>query len=160
MWHHSDKDVWVEISSNPDPITFCQNYGVWFTADQMIWKESEAADDDQGFGIFGQFGWAPGDRNLIQEYYGGGLVYKGLVPGRDADLLGIGFASAMFGSGIREQNLDQGIFMASSETAVESFYKFHYSQFISFQTDLQYIANPGGLYRDALLPGLRFEVVF
>lgn len=160
MWHHSDKDVWTEISADPNPRTFCQNYGVWYTADQMIWKESEAADDDQGFGIFGQFGWAPGNRNLIQEYYGGGLVYKGIVPGRDADLFGIAFASAMFGSGIRAQNLDQGIFMDRSETAVEAFYKIQYSPFVSFQPDIQYIANPGGLYRDALLPGMRFEVVF
>lgn len=76
FWHHSDKNVWTELSANPDPITFVQNYGVWATGDQMIWKESETEDDDQGFGIFGQFGWAPADRNIIQEYYGGGCDYK------------------------------------------------------------------------------------
>jgi porin len=128
--------------------------------DQMVWKESEGTDDDQGLGVFGQFGWAPGDRNVLGEYYGGGLVYKGLLPGRDSDLFGVGFANAMFGRGFQVQSAALGDVLARSETAVETFYKLQYSPAVSFQPDLQYIANPGGLYRDALLPGLRFEVIF
>jgi porin len=160
MWHHNDKEVWVELTDAPDPRTFNQNYGVFLTADQMVWKESEGSDDDQGLGIFGQFGWAPGNRNVLGEYYGGGLVYKGLLPSRDSDLIGLGFASAMFGRGFQMQSAAQGDELARSETAVEMFYKHQYSPAISLQPDLQYIANPGGLYRDALLPGFRFEVIF
>jgi porin len=160
MWHHSDKDVWTELTADPNPRTFAQNYGTWTTADQIIWKESECPGNDQGLGIFGQFGWAPGNRNLIQEYYGGGLVYKGFLPGRDEDLIGLAFANAIFGSGIRAQQAATGDAMKSNETATELFYKYQYSPFISIQPDLQYIANPGGLFRDALLAGLRFEVVF
>lgn len=160
MWHHNDKEVWTELTDAPNPRTFNQNYGVFFTMDQMVWKESEGTDDDQGLGVFGQFGWAPGDRNVLGEYYGGGLVYKGLLPGRDSDLFGVGFANAMFGRGFQVQSAALGDVLARSETAVETFYKLQYSPAISFQPDLQYIANPGGLYRDALLPGLRFEVIF
>ena len=158
VWHHSDRNVWVELSDNPNPVTFCQNYGTWTTADQMIWKESDSSDDDQGLGIFGQFGWAPGDRNLIQEYWGGGAVYKGLLPGRDSDLIGFGIASAMFSSGIRTQNAAANVEMTRTETSYELFYKYQHSKFISLQPDMQFISNPGGLYKDALVGGLRFEV--
>ncbi len=159
IWHHSDSDVWVELSANPFPTTFQQNYGVWTTGDQMVWKESSSSDDDQGLGIFGQFGWAPGDRNLFQEYYGGGLVYKGLLPGRDSDLMGFGIAAAMFSSGIRNQNAAANIDMTRFETYYETFYKYQVSNFISLQPDVQFISNPGGLYKDAVVGGLRFEVV-
>jgi porin len=159
IWHHSDKEVWVELSANPNPVTFNQNYGTWTTADQMIWKESDSSDDDQGLGLFGQFGWAPGDRNLLQEYYGGGAVYKGLLPGRDSDLIGFGVAAAMFSSGTRTQNAAAGIDMTRFETDYELFYKYQHSKFISLQPDMQYISNPGGLYKDTLVGGLRFEVV-
>ncbi len=159
VWHHSDKNVWTELSANPNPVTFNQNYGMWTTADQLLWKESETEDDDQGFGVFGMFGWAPSDRNIFQEYYGGGAVYKGLLPSRDHDLIGFGIASALFSSGMRSQNAAAGIQMDRFETAYELFYKYQYSPFISLQPDIQYISNPGGLYKDALVPGLRFEVV-
>jgi len=159
LWHHSDKNVWTELSANPNPTTFNQNYGIWTIVDQMIWKESESDDDDQGFGVFGQFSWAPGDRNLFQEYYGGGFVYKGLLPGRDHDLIGFGVASAMFSNGFRAQSAAAGDNVSRFETAYELFYKYQHSKFISLQPDIQYIANPGGLYKDALVAGLRFEVV-
>ena len=160
IWHHTDPEVWVELSDALNPRTLNQNYGLFITADQMLWKESEGTDDDQGLGIFGQFGWAPGDRNLIGEYYGGGLVYKGLLPNRDSDLVGVGFANAMFGRGFQLQSASQGNQLARHETAVEAFYKLLISPAVSFQPDIQYIANPGGQYRDALLPGMRFEVIF
>lgn len=159
IWHHSDKDVWVELSANPNPVTFNQNYGVWTTADQMIWKESDSADDDQGLGVFGQFGWAPGDRNLLQEYYGGGAVYKGLLTGRDSDLIGFGIAAAMFSSGFRTQNAAANIDITRFETDYELFYKYQHSRFISLQPDMQYISSPGGMYKDTIVAGLRFEVV-
>lgn len=159
MWHHSDKEVWSELTAGQNPRTFNQNYGVFHSFDQLLWKESEAADDDQGLGMFGQFGWAPGNRNTLQEYYGGGFVYKGFVPGRDDDLIGVGFANVLFGSGFRAQSAAQGDNVGTHETAVETFYKCQLSPYFSVQPDVQFIANPSGLYRDALVPGMRFEVV-
>jgi len=159
LWHHSDKNVWSEQTANQNPITYHQNYGVWTTFDQMLWKESGGEDNDQGLGIFGQFGWAPGNRNPLQEYYGVGLVYKGLMPGRNSDLIGFGVANVLFSGDFREMKEAAGVVLTHHETAVELFYKFQFSKFISLQPDLQYIANPGGRFKDALLPGLRFEMV-
>ncbi|MCA9190735.1 MAG: carbohydrate porin [Planctomycetales bacterium] len=157
MWHHSAKDVWTEIVDT-NPRTFNQNYGLWFIVDQMLWKENGAADA-QGLGVFFQYGWAPRNRNELSEYYGAGLVYKGLLPSRDDDLLGIGVANALFSPDFRSVSIAAGDQLGPSETAIEVFYKYYCSPFFVLQPDVQFIANPSGLYQDALLPGLRFEIL-
>lgn len=157
MWHHSANDLFVELTPQ-NPRTFVQNYGLWYIADQMLWKEG-GADDDQGLGAFFQFGWAPSNRNVISDYYGGGLVYKGLLPNRDEDYVGVGFANAVLSSGLKEIATFNGDFQGRQETAIEVFYKYRFSPYFTVQPDIQFISQPGGLYDDALLPGLRFELV-
>ncbi len=159
-WHHSDDEVWLRLSSSSAAHTFSQNYGYWLTTDQMVYREGNSDEDDQGLGMFFQFGWAPSNRNALTEYYGGGLVYKGLIPNRDQDYLGAGFANALFSRGIREVTFfNEGVIMDKHETAVEVFYKYIASPYFSLQPDIQFIANPGGRFQDALVPGLRFELV-
>ncbi len=125
----------------------------------MIYKEEYGTDDTQGLGVFGQFGWAPGNRNFIQEYYGGGLVYRGLIPERDNDVVGLAIANILYSSPYRQSSAAGGTNIDKYETAIELFYKYLPSPYFSLQPDLQYIVNPGGQYKDALVPGLRFEVI-
>ncbi len=127
MWYHSDRDVWVEFNDVPAPRTFRNNYGCWTTADQMLWKEEFGSDNDQGLGMFFQFGWAPSNRNVIQEYYGGGFVYKGLLPNRDDDFVGVGFANAMLSGRYRAASALLGDVVGPSETAVEVFLQSRHS---------------------------------
>ncbi len=44
------------------------------------------------------------------------------------------------------------------ENAIEVFYKCRLTPYASLQPDVQYIAQPFGLERDALVAGLRFEL--
>jgi porin len=150
-WHHSGD--WEEIAA-ADGRTFNQNYGVYASIDQLLWKENGEAGDEQGFGVFAQYGWAPGDRNMVDEYYGGGLLYRGWLAGRDTDLVGLGFASVLFS---HQQHAIDG---ATRETAYELFYKWYVNRYISVQPDTQYIVQPSGIHRDALVTGVRFEIVF
>lgn len=89
-----------------------------------------------------------------------GLVYKGLLPRHDEDLLGLGIASARFSDHFQTAEAKNDTEIAPSETAIELFYKALVGKSLSLQPDIQYIANPGGQYKDALLPGLRFEAIF
>jgi len=87
--------------------------------------------------------------NAIGDHFVAGVVYQGLVPNRDDDVLGAGFTWAeLFRGG------------SNQETAVELFYKAQLTPKLSFQPDLQYISTPSGLYRDALVAGVRFQVAF
>lgn len=128
---------------------FTGNHGVYLGFDQLIWKESREEKDEQGLGVFGQYSWAPEDRNLAPQYVGGGLVYKGLIPNRDEDVFGVGVAHMMFSERIPD---------LSSETAIELFYKARITKWADLQPDLQYIAQPSGRERDAFVFGLRFQL--
>ncbi len=147
-----DSSNWLEISATPT-VVYGHNYGFWCSGDQLLFKEEYGTDDEQGLGAFFEFGWAPGDRNFLQEYYGGGLVYRGLIRGRDNDSLGAGVANVRFGGAT--QTRDELFY----ETSVELFYRAQLTEFIVLQPDLQYIANPGGNGRDSIFTGIRFELV-
>lgn len=151
VWHHSGD--WDEIGAVGPPRTFNQNYGTYASLDQLLWKEPGEAGNEQGLGGFLQFGWSPGNRNIAQEYYGAGFTYRGWLEGRDRDLIGLGVANVLFSP---QQNSVTG---QTYETAIELFYKCLLDDYISVQPDLQFIANPGGQYRDALVFGVRVEMV-
>jgi porin len=144
MWYH--RGDWESI---PDPsVTFNNNHGVYMGVEQMIYKESQDKDDVQGLGVFAQYGWSQEDRNRVPNYIGAGLVYKGLVPKRDNDITGVGMAKAIFSPYLEGYG---------SETAIECFHKIQLSPYIIVQPDLQFIANPGGQYRDSLVAGVCFQ---
>jgi porin len=128
------------------------NYGFYVTVDRMLFTEAD--DAEQGLGAFFQFSWAPADRNQVDRNFGAGLVYRGLLPGRDTDTFGGGFSLIEFSPDLHEQTGQ------TSENAIELFYKAWPREWLAIQPDLQYIARPSGIERDALVAGLRFEVTF
>jgi porin len=112
-------------------------------------EETEDGKTPQGLGTFLQYSWAPEDRNVAHQYFGSGVVYKGLLRGRDDDVAGLGVAHLIFSDRLPDR---------TSETAVELFYKIQLSPWTVLQPDLQYIARPSGKERDAFAFGLRFEL--
>ena len=129
--------------------TYEGNHGFYCGVEQMIWKEHRAnKEDSQGLGIFTQYGWAPPDRNPANHYVGAGLVFKGLIPRRNDDTCGLGLAKVIFSDRLPN---------TGSETAIEIFYKLRLGKFVFLQPDLQYIAQPSGIYRDAFVAGLRLQ---
>ncbi len=142
----SDTQATDELSS------YEGNYGFYATVDRMLFAESE--DAEQGLGTFFQFSWAPADRNYLDQHYGAGLVYRGLFPTRDNDTLGIGFSLVEFSSVVRDATGQ------TSENAIELFYKARLRKWLAIQPDIQYIARPGGMQRDALVVGFGFEAAF
>ena len=132
------------------PTSFSSNYGLFTTIDQMLLVEPD--DAEQGLGTFFQFSWAPSDRNQVDISYGGGLVYRGLLPGHDSDTLGLGFTLIDFSSALTD-SIGQ-----TNEHAVELFYKARIRDWFNVQPDLQYITRPYGLERDAIVVGVRVEV--
>jgi porin len=152
VWYHSD-DV-EEITGAPAPEIFSDNHGVYLAFDQLLFAERVDSEEGQGLAGFAQFGWAPGDRNELARYFGGGLIYTGALPDRDADVVGLSVAHVRFSERVKQ--LDG----RAHETAVELFYKAQLTPWLSLQPDLQFIANPGGQEKDAVAVGLRFAVDF
>ena len=154
-WYHSgtfdvfDNDLGGRLAQK----THRGNAGLYLTFDQWLYKEdpTEGEVKDQGLAAFFQFGWAPSAYNEITQHYGTGLVYSGLLPTRDTDSMGLMMSHVSLSG--RVQSLER----RSSETAIELFYRFQITPFISLKPDFQYIVNPGGAAQDSFVVGLRAE---
>ncbi len=115
----------------------------------------EREHPDQGLKTWLRVGVAD-DRTLaIDRYTGGGLVYDGLLPGRDDDSAGIAVATAHFGAPFRSLTgpLD-------SETTWEVSYRAAIRPGLSLQPDVQYVVHPSGdpSIRNALVVGVRLKL--
>lgn len=154
FWYHTDSfdDVFsVDIDGNP--LKHTGNYGAYFLADQMLVPFEGAG----GLGAFIQIGGAPEDRNMVDFYIGGGLHCRGLIPGREGDMLGLAAAHASISDKMRRgQTLD------SHETTLELTYRAAITPWLALQPDLQVVYNPGAdpSLNNAVVSLLRFEVSF
>src|SRR5262249_16894874 len=74
------------------PLNHTGDSGVYGVIDQMLYRVP--GSDDQGLSGFVRAGGVPNDRNLVNFYADGGLIYKGLIPRRPNDKVGVAAAYA------------------------------------------------------------------
>lgn len=132
--------------------------GFYFNMDQVLWKENDKPDDTQGLAGFMRYSYAHGDVNRYSHFWSLGLVYQGLIPTRDNDLLALGFAQAVTSSQYRDA-IDA---LADCESVYEMYYEIEVTPWFKIAPDIQVITNPGGRSdaRDAFVGGLRVNVIF
>ena len=132
------------------PISAVQEY--YLQLEQHIYRECPCdAEDMQGLGFFvGYYPRFPG-RLILRESIGSnvvaGLVYRGLLPSRDDDVVGLGYSVVELFTGGSNREAD-----------VELFYRIRVTPRVNLQTDLQYLGTPAGVLRDSLVVGMRFEI--
>ncbi len=149
-------DLGVAYSSAGDVSgrAFPSAHGYYVQFEQLVFRENTCEESNpQGLGLFASYfpRFFNGDFPIpvIRGDFVGGIVYTGLILGRDEDVVGAGVAWA---------RLDQG--GTNQETAVEVFYKAKLTPSMSVQPDIQYIATPSGIHPDALVVGMRFQLAF
>jgi porin len=155
---HLSAGAWLRSVDTPDPDAvpgrvFERNYGAYALIDQMLTREA-GGDGTQGLGAWFQVSWAPEDRNVNDLWVGGGLVYTGPFPGRDADVAGFAVAS---------QSLTQGGGGRSDpppELVLEWFYSIQIAPWLALQPDLQYLIDPQENRRNAVVVGAELSVSF
>ena len=150
------------VDSSGNPKRRDATYGVYVLAEQFILPEKD--DTNQGLWAFGQFGWADPRVNRFSYYIGGGLVYEGLLPGRESDQTGLGFAIAINGSHYKKGQRQQGLGVDNEEIGLELTHAirvFSDPEFI-IQPDLQYIIHPNTIPEadNALVGGVRLLLSF
>jgi len=164
--------AWVDTAkfANPNDDNLVRgNYGFYFILDQMLYskpaegpaaarKDSKSAlsetdgngatpakqKSDRGLGWFGRVGYEPQDHDFIGFYFDTGLTYKGLIPTRADDTLGVAFAYARLSSGARQAAVKNGSAGVGAEMVLEATYQAQINKWLSIQPDLQLIINPGG----------------
>ena len=97
------------------------------------WKRSHPPY--QGLYLWGAFVAHPDESISLYPYWlNVGLHYKGLIPKRDADRVGVGFRY-----GVTTPDL-----ALKDEYSVEFYYHYQILQWMKISPDVQYIWNPGG----------------
>ena len=143
------------------------NYGVFFNFDQYLYMKD--GETGAGWGIFGRAGWAPKNRNVIDQFYSFGLGGTGcLIPGREYDGWGLGWAGTHFSSDFRDGlRALPGASTDSFEHAIEAFYNIKVTPAIHFSLDAQYILHPfteafgtAGTDNHAFVLGSRLQLDF
>ena len=78
-----------------------------------------------GIGIFGRAGFAPKNRNVIDQFYSFGIGGHGmLIPGRGQELWGIGWAGTHISSDVRSLTRFLRKDLDALEHAFEAYYNF------------------------------------
>lgn len=133
------------------------NRGAYFLAEQTVYRETD--DLSQGLALFLRYGVASGDVNTLDYSYSIGVRYKGLLPGRDEDELGIALTRGHAGAKYRRAAATPS---ARGETALEITYRARLTPWLAIQPGVQRIADPGfsPALRDAWIAGTRFEIAF
>ena len=106
---------------------------------------------------FFRIGTADGRYNMFDRFAAAGVKLSGFVRGRDADEVGLAFATAFTSRGYRLANG-----AGKSESVAEITYRSQVAPWLALQPNLQYIRNPSAdpTIKDALVVGLRGEVSF
>ncbi len=103
-----------------------EGWGLGISADQQL---------TEAIGLFGRFGWNNEDVYVVKWEASGGANLKGLIPGREEDEIGLGFAGLA----------PDGRFRADDpEYHLELYYRLAVTENLAFTPDLQYVWNPGG----------------
>ena len=133
------------------------NYGAYLLAEQQLYLRNGKADPAQrGLTGFFRLLGAPADRNLTQLEVDGGLVYRGLVPGRDWDTLALAASYPEFSQDIRRaqktlNSLAPGIVTpVDYEGVIELSYKVQATAWWTIQTSVQHVFHPSG---SSAIPG-------
>jgi porin len=109
--------------------------GFYLLLDQMVYREG-GVGSDQGLTPWGAFTLAPDQQiNTIPFSAAAGLVWQGLLPGRDDDLTALAVYYGSFSDKLNDQ---------SAETVVEANHRFQVGPWLYVTPDFQYVIRPDG----------------
>jgi porin len=142
---------------NPDD-SGRRSWGLYLLAEKLLAHEADASGSLSGFA---RAGVAANGVNQVSLAAAGGLVYRGLLPGRPDDTAGLGLAYARNGDPFLELHRLEGHTLEDTETVFEFTYRAELGSAFLFQPNLQWIQNPGMEpdVGDALVLGLRLHLL-
>ncbi|NVN87781.1 MAG: carbohydrate porin [Rhodopseudomonas sp.] len=142
------------------PATRQGNFGLYGVIEQQLYRPAGGAADS-GVSVFSRVSFSPSDRNLIDFFVDGGLVFAGMVPGRPDDKFGASFMYARFSDSVRSFDLDRILsgtpgFVRDFEANLELSYSATMVPGWTMQPVLTYVWHPAGdASRNAIVTGVR-----
>jgi porin len=150
----------ADPASSGTPARHHGNWGLYAILDQQLYR-LPGGGPDSGVSVFARVSASPSDRSLVSLYADGGIVFRGLIPGRPNDAFGASMIYAQFSNGVRgfDRDLAQlagGGIVRDYEANLEFTYRAEIVPGWTVQPNLQFIWHPGGdASRDATVIGAR-----
>ena len=173
-WYSSadGEDVLLHIDRRPlivtgaAPLRRSGRYGGWFSVQQQLTGRAEGGKSVSGLSAFLNVTQADRRTSATDNQVALGLFYKGLVPWRPVDVLGLGLARTNVNArairggtaGEGPDGLDPG--RRDAEYAAELYYSLHPMPWLELRPNVQGIHHPGGRRnaRDVAVLGLKAAV--
>lgn len=159
LWRYSVRvDDLVDVDGDGNPLRR-KSRGWYVLGEQTVLRE--AADPRQGLSLFCRYSATDGDSTPIRYAANLGFSYRGAIPGRDADVLAVGYTRAGLGHKFRQAFAAGGGLPAQREDALEVTYRISLNAWSAVQPMVQRYRHPGG---DAAVPsatviGARIELL-
>lgn len=125
------------------------NAGIYGVIDQQLYRPTGGAADS-GIGVFSRISASPSDRNLINFYLDGGIVFSGMLPGRPDDKFGATFIYSNISSGARGFDRDVArisgvqLPLRDFELSIALAYQALIVPGWTVQAEIHHIVHPGG----------------
>ena len=115
-----------------------ETWAAVYSFEQYLWQPE--GESKRGLGTHFSFGLSDGKANPVKYSYSLGLVGKGIVPGRPYDEFGIGWALTEFSDNFVPYMRDTFNLGLNRESAVELYYNFAVTPWLSISPSYQYIS--------------------
>jgi porin len=143
------------------PLRHRGNDGVYAVIDQQLYRPKDG-DSQSGISVYTRMSLSPSDRNMVDRYIDGGVVFAGLIPGRKDDRFGAGFIYSKFSDSLRAFDQDQVLLTGARvpiqdyEANLELTYQAQIVPGWWVQPNFQYVWHPNGdASRNATVVGFR-----
>ncbi len=136
-------------------VHYSGNDGVYGVLDQTIYRKP--GTEDEGSGAFLRATYFPADRNLIDLYLDGGITYRGLLPHRSGDTIGVSVAYARVSTDVARQDaITTATLVRDYQAVIEGTYQLSIFPGFSIQPDIQYVIHPGA--HGVAIPGTQTPI--
>ena len=125
------------------------DFGVYGVIDQQIYKPP-SGNAEKGIAVFSRFSVSPSDRNLVDFYIDGGIVFSGMIAGRPNDKFGASLIYAKISDRARALDRDTIAFTGTPqpvrnfEATLELSYGMQITPGWQLQPIFQYTFHPSG----------------
>jgi len=131
------------------PLQHRGNFGLYAVIDQQLYRPKDG-DTQSGISVFSRMSLSPSDRNLVDRYIDGGIVFANLIPARPKDRFGASIIYSKFSNSIRGFDEDKVLLtgipgpIQDFETNLELTYVAEIVPGWTVQPDLQFVWHPNG----------------
>jgi porin len=159
LWFYTAKfDPILRAPNSLNPPQIGGNHGLYVLLARTVVREK--SDPARDLSLYARFGFANSRINRFAAYTGGGIVFTGLIPGREQDVMGLGIVGAHNGNYYRREQLRLRRQVKLTEWNIELSYRAQVSNWLVLHPSLQYVinVNTNPAIKNALSVAFRLEI--